>query len=36
MTYIYALAAIFVFIVVVGVVGYSLADHFDKKYGTDL
>lgn len=35
MTLVHAVTGIVVFVVVVGITGYALADYLDKKYGTD-
>lgn len=35
MTLVHAVTGIIVFVVVVGIIGYTVADHLDKKYGTD-
>lgn len=35
MTLVHAVTGIVVFVVVVGIIGYALADYLDKKYGTD-
>lgn len=35
MTLVHAVTGIVVFVVVVGIIGYTLADYLDKKYGTD-
>lgn len=34
MTFVHVFAVILGFIVIVGVTGYVLAEHLDKKYGT--
>lgn len=35
MTFIHAVTGVLVFVLVVGVVGYKIADFLDKKYGMD-
>lgn len=35
MTIIHAVTGVLVFVLVVGIVGYKIADFLDKKYGAD-